>query len=222
MFHNHYHPCFSARPDGHVSLQSCNRHHRFVHVCRQYQRTDKGIVPLPEPAMMLCSPLCVSCTHTHPLPCMFLLSFSFGVSFLSLWHMPLFSVQGLLVLTTANIVTVITTVSMSAVCTNGQIKVKLLLPPPPPSKRCAVNGINGSPPINCKYFFLMRVEVFFHKVCHNYSRAKIRHTCFVLIKFQMLLNSMGNIGKLGKKYYPPLPLAGLAKIRLFLEKSADF
>ena len=130
--------------------------------------------------------------------------------------MPLFSVQGLLVLTTANIVTVITTVSMSAVCTNGQIKVKLLLPPPPPSKRCAVIGINGSPPINCKYFFLMRVEVFFHKVCHNYSRAKIRHTCFVLIKFQMLLlNSMGNIGKLGKKYYPSLLLQGWQKSGFF-------
>ena len=34
----------------------------------------------------------------------------------------LFSVQGLLVITLANIVTVITAISMSAVSTNGQIK----------------------------------------------------------------------------------------------------
>ena len=165
--------------------------------------------------------LCFMYTHTHYPACSCYHLVSGFLSF-SLWHMPLFSVQGLLVLTTANIVTVITTVSMSAVCTNGQIKVKLLLPPPL-SKRCAFNGIKGSPPMNCKYFLKYGWRFFFHKVCHNYSRAKIRHTCFVLIKFQMLLlNSMGNIGKLGKKLYPSLPLAGLAKIRLFLEKSVDF
>ena len=36
-------------------------------------------------------------------------------------------VQGILVMTLANIVTLITTISMSAVCTNGQIKAKIKL-----------------------------------------------------------------------------------------------